>query len=96
MGVRGASDVPPAGFTEPGRLSDPPGHIWRDKWTALSGPLSGIKQEWEASRRSHPPVIAGCPPPDGESQSLRRGRQKSTPPQGSGFQKSTRVLSYAF
>ena len=21
-------------------LTDPPGHSWRDKWTALSGPLS--------------------------------------------------------
>jgi hypothetical protein len=22
-------------------LTNPPGHFWRDKWTALSGPLSG-------------------------------------------------------
>jgi len=21
-------------------LTNPPGHLWRDKWTALSGPLS--------------------------------------------------------
>ena len=31
-------------------LTDPPGHVWRDKWTALSGPLSqgnheGVHQE---------------------------------------------------
>ena len=22
------------------QLTNPPGHLWRDKWTALSGPLS--------------------------------------------------------
>ena len=22
------------------KLSNPPGHLWRDKWTVLSGPLS--------------------------------------------------------
>ena len=27
------------------RLTDPPGHLWRDKWTALSGPRSMAGQE---------------------------------------------------
>ena len=26
------------------------GHLWRDKWTALSGPLSTLKERGEATR----------------------------------------------
>ena len=26
-------------------MTDPPGHLWRDKWTALSGPHSQV--EWD-------------------------------------------------
>ena len=26
-------------------LTCPLGHLWRDKWTALSGPLSGVAAE---------------------------------------------------
>jgi len=29
-----------AGRTADALLTNPPGHLWRDKWTALSGPLS--------------------------------------------------------
>ena len=31
---------PPALNCPESRLTDPRGHLWRDKWTALSGPLS--------------------------------------------------------
>jgi len=30
-------------------LTNPPGHLWRDKWTALSGPLSVALLERMAS-----------------------------------------------
>jgi len=34
-------------------LPHPPGHLWRDKWTALSGPLSqGEKQDAKQSKLS--------------------------------------------
>jgi len=26
-------------------LTNPPGHLWREKWTALSGPLSQVYKE---------------------------------------------------
>ena len=28
--------------------TDPPGHLWRDKWTALSGPLSERRKQAES------------------------------------------------
>ena len=28
-------------------MTHPPGHLWRDKWTALSGPLSGTRDKRE-------------------------------------------------
>jgi len=28
------------------KLTHPPGHIWRDKWTALTGPLSYYMIYW--------------------------------------------------
>ena len=31
-------------------LTNPPGHLWRDKWTALSGPLSQWRN-WGARGR---------------------------------------------
>jgi len=32
------------------RTADPPGHSWRDKWTALSGPLSvHTRQRWRGN-----------------------------------------------
>jgi len=31
------------------RLTNPPGHLWRDKWTALSGPLSQEFQDFFAA-----------------------------------------------
>ena len=35
-------------------LTNPPGHLWRDKWTALSGPLSGLRVWVLANRASRP------------------------------------------
>jgi len=33
-------------------LTNPPGHLWRDKWTALSGPLSGWPHAPDRSERA--------------------------------------------
>jgi hypothetical protein len=39
-------------------LTNPPGHLWRDKWTTLSGPLShGASEAGQALGASGPHVI---------------------------------------
>jgi len=42
-------------------LNHPPGHLWRDKWTALSGPLAGCPGEGDAAYRGTS-LIRNTPP----------------------------------
>ena len=39
-----------------GELTYPPGHLWRDKWTALSGPLSLSRDDLAGERAEAQPV----------------------------------------
>ena len=43
-------------------MINPPGHLWRDKWTALSGPLSEevAAEEEEANRRAAQVDVRGA------------------------------------
>ena len=38
-------------------LTNPPGHLWRDKWTALSGPLSLTLSAARRRSRSMPSTL---------------------------------------
>ena len=45
--------------TAESQLTNPPGHLWCDKWTALSGPLSQVnKKQWGIGEESAPKAAA--------------------------------------
>jgi len=51
-------------------LTDTPGHLWRDKWTALSGPLSGfhhlapeVQKTTKGPMWGHPRPVLGAVDP---------------------------------
>jgi len=37
------------------QVTNPPGHLWRDKWTALSGPLSQVSHAHPKRGLTRPP-----------------------------------------
>ena len=41
------------------QLTNPPGHLWRDKWTALSGPLSGLEKRNAVAHARQPRPDSG-------------------------------------
>ena len=51
-------------------LTNPPGHLWRGKWTALRGPLSRVlvsfleiyNEEIDLRLQTSPPPVAGYIP----------------------------------